>query len=288
MKVYSVILIYWIILISGCGIFSTEPVEKHLPTEVANPLGQLQADIDEVLQDTLFRTANIGIKVVSVETGDVIFAKNTQKLQHPASTTKLFTAATALAKLGSNFQFRTTVYTDGSTDAQVVRNIYLKGNGDPLLNSADIVALCDSLVESGIKSISGNIVVDETYFDFVREGPGWMWDDKPFHVSALSVRDLEPDVKTSSRAIACGNLLNNNLIQKGVAVSGDVIAGPVPSDAQLIAHHFSPPLADIIKLMNKPSDNWIAEFLFKSIGAEVKGQPGTWRKGRDSISEFFR
>ena len=39
--------------------------------------------------------------------------------------------------------------------------------------------------------------------------------------------------------------------------------------------------------MNKPSDNWIAEFLFKTIGAEVKGEPGTWRKGRDSITEFL-
>ena len=39
--------------------------------------------------------------------------------------------------------------------------------------------------------------------------------------------------------------------------------------------------------MNKPSVNWIAEFLFKSIGAEVKGEPGTWKKGRDAVSEFL-
>ena len=85
--------------------FSTKPVEEHPPTEGINPLEQLRADIDETLQDPLFRTASIGIKVVSVETGEVLYAKNTDKLHHPASTTKLFTAATALAKLGSNFQF---------------------------------------------------------------------------------------------------------------------------------------------------------------------------------------
>ncbi len=287
MKINRVIFICWIVLISGCGIFSTKPVEKQPTTEVVNPLDQLRSDIDEGLQDVLFRTASIGIKVVSVETGEVIYAKNIHKLHHPASTTKLFTAATALAKLGSNFQFETTLHAVKTDNPHVIGNLYLKGSGDPVLDSADIVALCDTLIESGIKSITGDIVVDETYFDTVREGPGWMWDDKPFHVSALSIRDLAPDVKTGSRAIACGNLLKSTLIQKGMTVTGGVIAGTVPSDAKIVALHFSPQLSDLIKLMNKPSDNWIAEFLFKTIGAEIKGEPGTWRKGRDTITEFL-
>lgn len=287
MRIYRVILFCWVILISGCGLFSTKPVETHPPTAPINPLEQLRADIDEVLQDVLFGTASVGIKVVSVETGEVIYTKNTQKLHHPASTTKLFTAATALAKLGSDFQFKTTLYAEDTTDEHVIENLYLKGSGDPLLESDDIVALCDIIVESGIKSITGNIVVDETYFDTIREGPGWMWDDKPFHVSALSIRGLEPDVISGSRAIACGNLLRDVLIQNGVSVAGDVIAGTVPSDTKVIAIHFSPILSEIIKLMNKPSDNWIAEFLFKTIGSEIKGEPGTWRKGRDSVTEFL-
>lgn len=287
MKINRVIFICWIVLISGCGIFSTKPVEEQPTTEVVNPLDQLRSDIDEGLQSVLFRTASIGIKVVSVGTGEVIYAKNTHKLHHPASTTKLFTAATALAKLGLDFQFETTLHAVKTDDPQVIGNLYLKGKGDPVLESADIVVLCDTLIESGIKSITGDIIVDETYFDTVREGPGWMWDDKPFHVSALSIRDLEPDVKTGSRAIACGNLLKSTLIEKGIPVKGEVIAGAVPSDAKIVALHFSPQLSDLIKSMNKPSDNWIAEFLFKTIGAEVKGEPGTWRKGRDTITEFL-
>lgn len=283
MRIYRAILIGWVILISGCGLFATKPIETHPPITPINPLEQLRTDIDVVLQDVLFDSASMGIKVVAVEIGEVIYAKNAHKLHHPASTTKLFTAATALAKLGSNFQFETTLY----TDAHVTGNLYLKGSGDPLLDSADVEALCKTLVESGIKLIKGNIVVDETYFDTVREGPGWMWDDRPFHVSALSIRDIEPDEETGSRAIACGNLLKTTLGQNGVDISGDVISGTVPSDAKVIANHLSLPLADIIKLMNKPSDNWIAEFLFKTIGAEVKGEPGTWRKGRDSVTEFL-
>ncbi len=287
MRIYSIFLICSIVLFSSCGILVKKPVEPQPPSTFANPLEKLQADIDAILQDVLFTTASISIKVVAVETGEVIYAKNAHKLHHPASTTKLFTAATALAKLGSNYQFQTTLYTDESTETQAIGNIYFKGSADPVLQSNDIVKLCDTLVQTGIKSIHGDIVVDETYFDTVREGPGWMWDDKPLRISALSIRSVEPDVKTGSRAIACGHLLKTILMQKGINIGGQVTTGKVPSDARSIVKHLSPPLADIIKLMNKPSDNWIAEMLFKAIGAEVKGEPGTWKKGRETVDEFL-
>ena len=287
MRIYSIFLICSIVLFSSCGILVKKPVEPQPPSTFANPLEKLQADIDAILQDVLFTTASISIKVVAVETGEVIYAKNAHKLHHPASTTKLFTAATALAKLGSNYQFQTTLYTDESTETQAIGNIYFKGSADPVLQSNDIVKLCDTLVQTGIKSIHGDIVVDETYFDTVREGPGWMWDDKPLRISALSIRSVEPDAKTCSRAIACGHLLKTILMQKGINIGGQVTTGKVPSDARSIVKHLSPPLADIIKLMNKPSDNWIAEMLFKAIGAEVKGEPGTWKKGRETVDEFL-
>ena len=287
MKTYSIFLFCCILLLSSCGIFGTKPVQPQVPTPSINPLEKLHANIDAALQDALFTTASIGIKVVAVEKGEVIYAKNANKLHHPASTTKLFTAATALAKLGSGYQFATTLYTDTTTDAQVVGNIYLKGKADPVLQSDDIVELCEAFAQTGVKTVQGNIVVDETYLDTVREGPGWMWDDKPLRISALSIRNIEPDAKTGSRAIACGYLLKTTLTQKGINVMGEVVSGTVPSEANRVAAHLSPPLADIIKLMNKPSDNWIAEFLFKTIGAEVKGVPGTWKKGREAITEFL-
>ena len=147
--------------------------------------------------------------------------------------------------------------------------------------------LVDILLETGLKSIQGDIVVDATYLDTVREGPGWMWDDRPLRISALSIRQIEPDPGSMSRALPCGYLLKNELMAKGIEVVGDVVSGTVPADAQSIATHLSPPLADILKLMNKSSDNWIAELLFKTIGAEVKGEPGTWRKGRNAVTEFL-
>ncbi|RKU24946.1 D-alanyl-D-alanine carboxypeptidase/D-alanyl-D-alanine-endopeptidase [Candidatus Poribacteria bacterium] len=289
MKNYAILLICVALLFSGCGIsvLKPKPVQTQPPTVSADPLEKLHTDIDAVLQEALFTTASIGIKIVAVETGEVIYEKNPFKLHHPASTTKLFTAATALAKLGSDYRFETTVYVDAEVDTQVAGNIYLKGRADPVLQPQDIVKLADVLLESGVKSIQGDILVDTTYLDTVREGPGWMWDDRPLRISALSIRQIEPEPGTRSRALACGYLLKNELIEKGIEVTGDVVPGTVPLDARTAAKHLSPPLADIIKLMNKPSDNWIAELLFKTIGAEVMGEPGTWQKGRDAVNEFL-
>ena len=289
MKNYAILLICVALLFSGCGIrvSKPKPIETQSSTDFANPIEKLHTDIDAVLQETLFTTANVGIKVVATETGEVVYEKNPYKLHHPASTTKLFTAATALAKLGSDYQFETTIYVDADADTQVVGNIYLKGRADPVLQPFDVMKLVDTLLETGLKSIQGDIVVDTTYLDTVREGPGWMWDDRPLRISALSIRQIEPDPGTRSRALACGYLLKNELIEKGIEVTGNVVPGTVPLEARPIARHLSPPLANIIKLMNKPSDNWIAELLFKTIGAEVMGEPGTWQKGRDAISEFL-
>lgn len=287
MKSFSIPLLFIIFFFSGCGIFVSKPVKPELSNASIDSLAKLQDDVETVLQDGLFTTASIGIKVVSVETGEVVISKNPFKLHHPASTTKLFTTATALARLGSNFQFETILYTDKEPKTHTVGNVYLKGKGDPLLQTKDINELVHGLIRSGVKSVEGNIVVDETYFDTIREGPGWMWDDKPFHLNALSIRSIEPDVLSDNRAITCGHLLKAILLEQGIIVKGDVVSGTVPSDASSIAIHNSLPLADIIKLMNKPSDNWIAEFLFKTVGAEVKGEPGTWKKGREAVADFL-
>ena len=287
MKTFAIFLFCGAVLLSGCGIFTTTPIQTAPPTPVVDPLEKLHTDINAVLEEVLFTTASIGIKVVAVETGEVIYEKNSHKLHHPASTTKLFTAATALAKLGPDYQFETTLYSDAIVKGEVLGNIYLKGRADPVLQPQDIVKLGDALLQAGVKLIHGNIVVDETYLDAIWEGPGWMWDDRPLWINALSIREVEPDANKMSRALACGHLLKTMLMEQGVRVGGKVVPGTVSPEAHNVAKHLSPPLADLLKLMNKPSDNWIAELVFKTIGAEVMGEPGTWKKGRDVVTGFL-
>ena len=58
-------------------------------------------------------------------------------------------------------------------------------------------------------------------------------------------------------------------------------SGTVPLTMRLIAHHDSATLADVLRLVNKHSDNYVAESVLKTLGAETKGAPGpaTWADG---------
>ena len=176
----------------SCGIASTIEVPPPASPKLSEAVQRLQAEIEATLKDPLIASSNVGVKIVSLETGEVLYEKDAEKLYHPASTMKLITAATALIKLGPNYRFHTTLYADPVEDSQRLGNIYLKGGGDPVFNSNDLEKMVERLVETGTKDLQGDIVVDETYFDAVRWGKGWMWDDGPIggyypHLSALTI-----------------------------------------------------------------------------------------------------
>ncbi|HWO22970.1 MAG TPA: D-alanyl-D-alanine carboxypeptidase/D-alanyl-D-alanine-endopeptidase [Kofleriaceae bacterium] len=63
-------------------------------------------------------------------------------------------------------------------------------------------------------------------------------------------------------------------------------SGTVPLTLRLLAHHDSATLADVLRLVNKHSDNYIAESVLKTLGAETKGTPGpaTWADGTAALA----
>jgi len=201
------LLLFGLILLGSCGKPVTVEVTESL--EGRSPLQQLRAEIETILSDSLLAPSNVGMKVVSAITGETLYENNAEKLYHPASTMKLITAATALVKLKPNYRFHTTLYADSIEAGRVQGNIYLKGRGDPLFTTHNLEAMVRQLVQLHVKEVPGNIVVDETYFDDIRRGAGWMWDDGPIggyysHLSALTINHNGVVVKVSPGA-AIGN-----------------------------------------------------------------------------------
>ncbi|MCA1828551.1 MAG: D-alanyl-D-alanine carboxypeptidase/D-alanyl-D-alanine-endopeptidase [Myxococcales bacterium] len=74
---------------------------------------------------------------------------------------------------------------------------------------------------------------------------------------------------------------------RGIRVAGRVKRGGVPENAVLLQSYDSPELAEIIRDMNKVSSNFIAEMLVKTLGAELKGTPGTWPKGLEVAGDLL-
>jgi len=85
--------------------------------------------------------------------------------------------------------------------------------------------------------------------------------------------------RVTDPAMYFGQTLRLALKQRRIRVGPRVKAGVVPPSAVLLASYDSDELSDIIRDMNKVSSNFIAEMLVKTLGAEIKGAPGTWPKG---------
>lgn len=101
------------------------------------------------------------------------------------------------------------------------------------------------------------------------------------------VTKREEAVTMEEPQVYAGCVFADELAKLGIKAVGSVRAGKLPTGAKLAATHASPPLSTIIPLLNKPSDNLIAEVLLKTLGAVVKGK-GSSDAGGEVEMEFFK
>ncbi len=166
----------------------------------------LQDRIGNIIGDPLLASSTIGIKVIRLRDKTVLYEHNAAKLFHPASTMKLFTAAAALKYLGPEFRYVTRLASQPQVQIghAVSGDIFLVGAGDPSLSSADLAGLAAQLHSLGVRTISGNIVCDDSFLDDIPYGAGWMWDDQPYKdfapIGALSVNRNTVDIFVSPGA----------------------------------------------------------------------------------------
>ncbi len=158
-----------------------------LPTFAGTNLETIQTRIAQYLKRPGIRSADWGIEILDPATNKVVLSLNPDKTFQPASVLKVVTTATALEKLGPDFRFRTGVYTDGTLqpDGTLVGDIILVGRGDPnlmdptheLIEKPALQELAEQLQALGIKKIHGNVVGDDSYFEFTTHGKGWTAQD---------------------------------------------------------------------------------------------------------------
>lgn len=312
----------------------------------------------------------VGIKIVSVDSGKVLYQHNASQPLIPASNMKLITAAAALAGLGPAFRFKTPIGMLGD-------DLVIIGSGDPsigdgpLSEGKPITAIFDraaaALTARGITRIPGKLIIDVSSFESIYRHPSWpvdqynRWYAAP--VGALNFNDncinltagldasgrgwfrIVPDSGfiqrqtrfitaprkktvidarwdedwTLSAKISLGTrpagpvyvpienpsaffaeLMRDRLAVANVEIVGPIVFervakpdGSYPDKLAVLVEHHSPELTVLIRRMNRDSQNFFAECLFKKLGFEFSRRlasypTGSWKTGKLAVREFLR
>jgi serine-type D-Ala-D-Ala carboxypeptidase/endopeptidase (penicillin-binding protein 4) len=153
----------------------SQPAATQMPPPPKDPEARrawLKARLDEILAAGPLARAKVSIAVMEPESGKLVYAKNEKMGLNAASNVKIVTEAAALALLGPEFRWKTTLLgplpPEGgkAVNAGELRgDLYLKTSGDPTLSTQDLNALAAGLAATGLRRVRGGLVVDASAFD---------------------------------------------------------------------------------------------------------------------------
>lgn len=286
----------------------------------------------------------VGVYVREVGADRPLLSVNADVPMNPASVMKIVTTYAGLEMLGPSYTWRTEIYANGNLEnGRLQGDLIIKGYGDPSLNLENFWLLLRQIRQTGLRDISGDLVLDYSYYDLPEEDPG-AFDGKRYKTYNVAPEALLVNYRTSTlhlfpepqygrvrvTADPDGQLLNvqnhlrltqkkcgaggvrvnirDDVPQQGhvtVALEGDYSAhcgptvyylslhestayihqlftglwkqlggtfsgrvrrGVVPETLHPISVYQSPPLAEVIRGINKFSNNVAAKQLFLSLG----------------------
>jgi serine-type D-Ala-D-Ala carboxypeptidase/endopeptidase (penicillin-binding protein 4) len=249
----------------------------------------LQTRLAKALRVPHVAPARSAAVALDLTTGAVLFTQNPALPLAPASNEKLPLAYAALAILGPTYRIETDVFGEGEVDGTTLNGtLVLRGSGDPTLTTAGLRSLAAQVRDAGIRRVTGDLVADESYFDTRRVVAGWkpsFFIEESPPLSALVVnRARVGRYITRTPALSAAAAFRTALRAAGVVVSGAVRLGKVDEFALPLAGVESPPLASIIRFMDRESDNFTAELLLKQLGA-VELERGTSAAGATVVMQ---
>src|SRR5258706_7014021 len=231
-------------------ITAPQPVTADLPplrisparakTSAPNTFAELKTRIEEIAHQRALEPGFFAVKIVSLDTGLVIYEQSANKFTRPASNMKLYTVAAALDRLTPDYHFITSVYAkEKPEDGKIKGDLIVYGRGDPTFaarfNSNDyfkgIDDLAGRIVAAGVKRVKGDLVGDESWFNGAPLGSGWEWDDLQWSygapVSALTVNDnaIDLTVKPAER-VGAPVLITSGPPTPFMTIANRAITGP--------------------------------------------------------------
>jgi|GEM_PF-485175 len=114
-------------------------------TAVAN-VGSFALAVDSWLKRPEITHSRVGVEVMELPSGRVLYSHEGEKRLTPASTAKVLTTSCAYELLGGNFQYKTTINGTGPVAGGVLKgNLILEPSQDPTFSRSDLMRLVDDL-----------------------------------------------------------------------------------------------------------------------------------------------
>lgn len=168
------------------------------PSAGAGTEAELVPAIETALAAPALRHAITAVVVESLRDGRSLCAIAPDVALMPASNLKLVTAVAALEHLGPDYRFRSLLGARGRLARGTLDgDLFLKGFGDPTLSTAALHDLVNAVRARGIRRVTGDLVVDATFFAAPRIGRGWAWDYlQDYYAMEVSALSLDHNVAT--------------------------------------------------------------------------------------------
>lgn len=197
------------------------------PLWSAGEVARLRARLAPALGMSALATS--GIAILDANGRPLVLRRAATPLA-PASTFKLLVAVAALATLGPEFRFETTVEAiDGPHGGTLAGSLYLIGGGDPSLTHDDLAGAAHALAAAGVERVAGGVVGDASAFGGPEVNPAWDRSDLQYDyaagTSALSLD--EGTVEFRVVPTAAGEPARIDVLPPNgeVAVHGGVVTG---------------------------------------------------------------
>ncbi|MCT1903460.1 D-alanyl-D-alanine carboxypeptidase/D-alanyl-D-alanine endopeptidase [Oceanobacillus sojae] len=266
--------------------------------------------LDDFLIDKCKNEGSIlGLSIRSSTSGTSLYNYFASTRLQPASNLKILTAVAALRKLGPDYTFQTGIYYDGEIDNKCCHgNIYLVGKGDPTLQLKDYTQFAASIKQQGIRRISGDFILDDSWYDDVRWSEDLIWKDQQFaygsEVSALTIAP-DSDYDTNAIKLRIEPEINNQppIVDifphaEGISITNEAITTEEADEEELIVkrindenHFFISGKIGLkegkqeVYMAIKDIENYIAKtirHIFKSTGIVLEGQIKRGKKNTDA------
>jgi D-alanyl-D-alanine carboxypeptidase/D-alanyl-D-alanine-endopeptidase (penicillin-binding protein 4) len=143
------------------------------------PAVTIPVSVTQVMAVEHLPPSAVSFVIMDPDSDRVLMSLNSDTPRSPASTIKTVTTYAALDMLGPAFTWRTSAWVRGTLKGGVLDgDLILQGGGDPYITLERWWSFVQALRATGLQSIRGDVVIDNTAFSLPPEDPG-AFDGRP-------------------------------------------------------------------------------------------------------------